>query len=340
MAPTPFRVVIVGGGPAGIATALALIQQQQQQQPLSSPLQITLLELRETVQTLGGAVNLTPLALRYLDSIGAGKRLRSQASPVSAIELVGHRLGNLLVKLWPNVDAVRVQRQVLVETLLETLHHEADPEAVRIEYGAKITSFEDFGPQDAAGGGVRVKWINSKDGNTEHVVEADLLIGCDGIHSQVRREMVEADRPMTYTGRCSAYGYAKATSKEASQWKRSDGKPLIKDTTLVQNGVDSLLITFHQPLDKRDSLFLAALMPVPEPEGSLREGWTVLGADKEGLKQNILSRYKGGPLTCLPEILDRCQEWFFFPIYMLPQEGTWSNGRVQLLGDAAHAVSI
>lgn len=338
MAPSPFKIVIVGAGPAGLATALALIHQRKNDDATTaSPVHITLLERRESVQTLGGAINLTPLALRYLDSMGAGKALREASSPVSSIELVGHRLGNLLVKLWPGVDAIRILRQTLVEGLLAALKEQSSDDGdVTIVYGAKITTMEQFGSEDSTSEGVRVAWAQN---GTEHTTDAHLLIGCDGIHSQVRNALVDPDREKTYAGRSNAYGYAKVTPEEATRWTRSDGEPLIKDTTLIQNGGNSLLVTYFQKPEERDALYLASLTPTPEPSGGSREGWSVLGADKEGIKQSILDNYKNGPLTCLPDILDRCQEWFFFPIYMLSPGGRWSKGRVQLLGDAAHAVS-
>lgn len=327
---TPFRVVIVGGGPAGLATALALANAQKQN-PSSSRIHITLLERRESVQRLGGAVNLTPLALRYLDALHAGQRLRAACSPVSAIELVGNRLGNLIVQLWPGVDAVRVQRLTLVECLLETLREQADPALLDVQYGARITSMQD------SDDGVSVQWTTAN--KDKHEAVADMLIGCDGIHSQVRSQLVDPDRKKSYDGRSNAYGYVHATPDEAATWKRTDGKPLITDTTLLQNGVDSLLMTYYQPPAERDSLYVAAVMPTPEPDGGSREGWTMAGANKDGLKKDIEDKFRNGPLACVPEILQRCQEWYLFPIYMLAPGGIWSKGRVQLLGDAAHAVS-
>lgn len=340
----PFHVVIIGGGPGGLATALSLAQHPSCS---TSRARVTVLELRDTVQTIGGAINLTPLALRYLDSLGAGKRLRPRGSPVSAIELVAHRTGRLLGQLWPGVDALRVQRQYLVESLLAALREETDSKLVTIEYGARVVDIEEYGDANNATGGVRVVWSKAGSDGDRHVIDADLVVGADGIHSQVR-SFFDANREKTYSGKCVAYGFIRTTPEEAAQWKRADGQPLVTDTTLVQHGSQSLLVTYYQAQGERDGLYLAAVMPVEDASpanggngaASSREGWSVRSADKAGLKRDIAAMFSGGSLSCLEEIIGRCGDWFFYPVYMLPPDGTWSSGRLQLIGDAAHAVSV
>src|SRR4051794_33013119 len=98
------HIIIIGAGPAGLAAALALNQLSTP----SSPTRVTVLELRPNIQTLGGAVNLTPLAMRYLDALGVGARLRPLGVKVSHINITSLRTGTSLGKLWPNVDAIRV----------------------------------------------------------------------------------------------------------------------------------------------------------------------------------------------------------------------------------------
>ncbi|KHN97901.1 salicylate hydroxylase [Metarhizium album ARSEF 1941] len=339
--PKPFRVVIVGAGPAGLAAALALIKQP----PVpSSPLHLTVLEVRDRVQTLGGAVNLTPLALRYLDWLGAGAGLRRRAAAVSAIEVVAHRTGALLGRLWPGVDAVRAQRRVVVEALRDAVHEASGPEGVDVVYGARISAMREFGTPDC--GGLVVTYVVGGGGSSpgRHVLEADVVVGCDGIHSQVRAALVEPGRGETYSGKCSTYGYADlrgeraacaSGSELAGSWVRADGSPLVTDTTVVAKGGEALLATYFEP--SREKLYLAVVNAVPEREDA-REGWSVHGADKEGIRRSIREMFEGGALKCLGEIVDLCEEWFFFPVYMLPPEGRWCSGRAILIGDAAHAM--
>ncbi|KAK3196606.1 hypothetical protein K4F52_000488 [Lecanicillium sp. MT-2017a] len=332
---TTFNIVIIGAGPGGLAAALSLAKHPSSKM---LPIHITLLELRQTIQTVGGTVNMTPLALRYLDSLGAGKRLRPRGSTVSAIELVAHRTAKLIARLWPNVDALRVRRQALGESLLETLQQEVDPQIITIEYGAKVLDIEQYGSAEREDGGVRVTWTKSAGaGDTPKSINANLVIGSDGIHSQVRRH-VEPARAKEYSGKSFAYGFIPITQQEAAKWKRADGKPLINDTTLVRQGSQTFIMTYYEAPGARTGLYLAAVIPLEEATGGSREGWAARNADKAALKSSISNTFAGGNMDCLTEIIGQCDDWFLFPVYTLSPNGLWSSGRILLIGDAGHAM--
>src|SRR5438105_7336552 len=97
------KIMILGAGPAGVSAALALSKLST----ASAPLEIHLFELRPGPQPHGSSVNLTPLAMRYLDHLGAGTRLRRRSSPVRAVDIVSLRTGRYLGSLWGGVDAIR-----------------------------------------------------------------------------------------------------------------------------------------------------------------------------------------------------------------------------------------
>jgi 2-polyprenyl-6-methoxyphenol hydroxylase-like FAD-dependent oxidoreductase len=54
---------------------------------------------------------------------------------------------------------------------------------------------------------------------------------------------------------------------------------------------------------------------------------------------NILRRFENSALPNLKNLVNDIDEWFLYPVYLLPPDGKWSIDRVMLLGDAAHAVS-
>jgi salicylate hydroxylase len=66
MTSQPLQILILGGGIAGLTTALSLTKFSP-----SPPPTITIFEIRPEPATIGGAVNLTPNALRLLSHLGA-----------------------------------------------------------------------------------------------------------------------------------------------------------------------------------------------------------------------------------------------------------------------------
>lgn len=224
---------------------------------------------------------------------------------------------------------------------MKTLNDLPKEKRVDVMFGARIETIVEQGNMSGDGGNIKVTLKRSSSAAEPQVLEADLLLGCDGLHSQVRSLVVDPERLKTYSGKCAIYGYTQqpVTPEQSARWLRKDGAPLITDTTLVSKGNDSLLMSYYEP--RHDRLYMAAVMPLEDMgmDGS-REGWAVRGTDKVGLKKNIAELYTGGGLDCLNEIVDRCDEWFFFPVYMLPPGGEWVKGRALLLGDAAHGVSF
>jgi len=66
MSPQGYQILILGGGVAGLTTALALTKFAS----ASLCPTITIFEIRSEPGTVGGAINLTPNALRLLDYLG------------------------------------------------------------------------------------------------------------------------------------------------------------------------------------------------------------------------------------------------------------------------------
>jgi 2-polyprenyl-6-methoxyphenol hydroxylase-like FAD-dependent oxidoreductase len=214
-------------------------------------------------------------------------------------------------------------------------------QVLRVVFGARIQSIEESGEADGEGS-VRIRFTRHSN-HTPDQVTGDILLGCDGIHSQVRRTLVDPERSKSYSGKCVANGYAKVSRSQVAGWARGDGHQLLRDTTMVSRGGHSLLISHYQPDDEH--VYVAAVLPRPEPaadsDGSTRTGWATATADRASLKADIADTFAGGPLRqSLKELVDMCEEWNFFPVYMLPPGGMWVQGRVLLLGDAAHAVGL
>lgn len=308
----PFNILIIGGGVVGIASAIALSKASFS----STELKITVFELRDQPGNIGGAVNLTPTAARCLDILGVLDVLKKRKGgcEVGLIEVFSLHTGSSLGSIDYNGDGNgfggyrgwRVMRSELMQALLEV----AQDIGIQIEYSKKLVGVDDT-PES-----VTVRFEDGSDA-TGH-----LVLGCDGIHSATRMQ-IEPGRVPKYSGISSAYGFT-----------TTDEKMFFQDTALAQSRSGALLTTYCD--DSRRRVYLAAMM---EQKGEIsKEGWRAMGKDQEAVRENILSRFSESALPNIKDLVSSADEWFLYPVYVLPPDGKWCTERVMLLGDAAHAV--
>jgi salicylate hydroxylase len=85
------RILVLGGGVSGLTTAMALSKFA----PTHVTPQIDVFEIRQQPGTVGGAINLTPNALRLLDHLGVYRIIcdRHYGITVNAVEVfsIHHR---------------------------------------------------------------------------------------------------------------------------------------------------------------------------------------------------------------------------------------------------------
>ena len=177
----PLRILVVGAGVGGISVARGLLRDGHH---------VTVFEQRPDARAGGGAVTIWPNGATVLEQLGvdmdgAGQLLSTVRVVTSAGRpLVALDLTAIVDRLGASVRMV--PRRALLERLLAgfpTDHIQYDRRA------AKVASTPD---------GVRVEFANGS------VVEGDLLIGADGLHSKIR-DVVGA-RDAEPTGWCSWQG--------------------------------------------------------------------------------------------------------------------------------------
>ncbi len=287
------KAIVIGAGIGGLAVAIALIRAGHSVRVFERAL-----ELAE----VGAGLALWPNATRALRGLGVGDAVDALA--VSQLgggirtwdgELLVNQSGETLRERYgtPTIVAHRVELQQLLARALpaECLH-----------FGAEFQRFE----QDEYG--VAAHFDNGT------VEEADVLIGADGIHSVLRRQLFPASVPR-YAGYTAWRGVApfEHTSTEAF-WGESWGAGVRFGLAPLRRGRAYWFCT--QNAAEGD------LVPVTRRKAHLKE----------------LFRGWHHPIETL---IDRtpADATLQNDIHDLAPLSAWTCGRVALLGDAAHAMT-
>lgn len=192
--------------------------------------------------------------------------------------------------------------------LYRVLHEEALARGIRVEHGKRLVDAQDTGE------GVRAVFADGSE------AVGDLLIGCDGVHSTVRRIIDPAAPAPTYAGLLTTGGYARGVSveAEAGSYEMIFGRRAFFGYARAPGG----------------EVWWFANVPRPD-EPTAGE---VKASDGEW-RRLLLELYRddAGPAVALieatPEIMPMS------PIHSVPHLPTWHRGRMIVTGDAAHAPS-
>ena len=161
------RIAIVGGGIGGLTVALALRE---------FGFEAEVYEQAPELLDVGAAIAVWPNAMRVLERLRLGDTIRAYAGEMNEIRWLNTR-GHLLNQLSIS-GALALPRADLQATLL----HASQP--AKIHLGHSLVSYEQQHDKVIA---------TFTNGNS---IEADFLIGADGIHSDVRAQFLGADQPI------------------------------------------------------------------------------------------------------------------------------------------------
>ncbi|MFF4911061.1 FAD-dependent oxidoreductase [Streptomyces sp. NPDC001260] len=285
------EVLVAGAGPVGLTAAHELARRG---------LRVRLVDAAPGPARTSRAVAVHPRTLETLDQMGVVDALRERGRENRAFTMFAS--GRRLVRLQADYSSMptRFPYTVIVEqTATEAVLREAvAAHGVSVEWGVKVRDFE----QDADA--VRVR-LEHADGATE-VCRADWLVGCDGGHSTVRKQL---------------------------------GLPLIGDSRDTWMLADAPVRTDLVP----DSIYWVhtgrqAMMMVPYArEGHWRLLDTAPGAQgTDGAGERFAQKLSAGLGTAVAVGEPEWSSVFTFQQRMVPRMHV---GRVFVAGDAAHVHS-
>ncbi|KAF8404435.1 hypothetical protein HHK36_009320 [Tetracentron sinense] len=183
-------VVIVGAGIAGLATAIALMK---------VGVRALVLERSHELRATGGALNLFPNAWVALEALGVAHKLTRIYTPLDKGYITNVATGEIQEVSYARMDRTgKGLRSVHRRALVEALAEELPPGMIR--FSSKLVSIETQTLEDSS----PIAILHMEDGT---IIKAEVLVGCDGVHSVVAR-WLGLTTPI-HSGRTAVLGMAK-----------------------------------------------------------------------------------------------------------------------------------
>jgi salicylate hydroxylase len=290
-------VLVLGGGIAGLALALALARGGRG---------AIVLESRPRFATEGAGIQLGANGVKVLERLGLAERLRPEVGePASLVVFDGRsarRLAQLPLGGWfaarHGAPYWTMHRGDLHAALVATARQQRHVE-LRADYALKALRQEPSGVllEDRAG---------------QRLVGA-ALVGADGLWSTVRQTICPAARPQL----------AGATAARALLAAGVAGA-LAEPHVGLWLGAGANVV--HYPV--RAGREVAVVIIVREP-------WSASAAESRVAAKAALAPL-GAFHHSLTDVLGRAADYRKWALYRLARLPTWSCGRIGLIGDAAH----
>lgn len=311
------RVIIVGAGIGGLATALMLERRG---------IRATVYEQSPEVREVGVGINTLPHAIRELAEIGL----------LPALDRVGVRTRELVYlnrqgqEVWREprgIDAGHAVPQFSIHRgRLQGVLHEAvlkrlGPEAMKT--GLSLAGFMDDE------GGVTAHFTDSRTGGPGLTVRGDVLIAADGIHSVARQRFYPNEGPPKWNGVLMWRG--------ATLWQPwGDGR-----TMAIGGGMGAKFVLYPIAPPEDDGSgparqlmnWVVNIKCAPEGAPPSRESWSRPAPRATVLAHARRFAVPGYDVNALVEATPQAYEYPMADRDPLPR---WTFGRVTLLGDAAH----
>jgi salicylate hydroxylase len=291
------RVAIIGGGIGGLTAANALLR---------AGIEVAVYEATAELKEIGAGVALHPNAMKVLRAIGVEDEVRKVEGGSEWQVMRNWKTGRMIARTSRQQQAASfglagatVHRADLLDVLADAL----PPDIVTL--GKRCTEVRSDGDTAVA---------HFADGSE---IEADVIVGADGIHSTVRGSLFGPDAPR-FTGKICYRSVVPTAGvrggppvSESAQWFGPHGTIVLYPL----RGAELVNVVCHY-----------------DDDGYRHESWIA-----ECGREEVLERYAGWNESLL-RLFAAAGTWYKWALYDRDPIPQWTRGRVTVLGDAAHAM--
>ena len=295
------RVAIIGGGIGGLTAANALAR---------AGIEVAVYEAAAELREIGAGVALHPNAMKVLRAIGVEGNVRAVAGQAPWQVMRNWKTGRVIGKTNREQQAASfgitgatVHRADLLDVLAGALP------AGLVTLGKRCTGVRPDGDLAVA---------CFADGSE---VEADVIVGADGIHSAVRASLFGPDAPR-FTGKIC---YRSVVPTGGAQWPRAGGAQWLSTEGSQWFGPHGTVVLY--PLRGEELINVVCHY---DDAGYRHESWIA-----ECSRQEVTERYAGWHES-LVRLFAASETWYKWALYDRDPIPRWTRGRATVLGDAAH----
>jgi len=292
------KTLIIGAGIGGSALALALEQHG---------LEYELLEQAAAFEEVGAGIQLSPNGVRVLERLGLKQQLSEFCTTPQAHRYSVWNTGEtiLTTPLMPKVlnayghAYYHAHRPDLIDALTTSLN------PARLRLGTQVR---------AVGQNEQGVWAECDDGSRH---SGDVLVGADGVHSVVREQVFKPDAPrpsgyVTWRGVVNTQDIAHLDIPVCAH---------------VDMGPRLSFVYYYVSAGRKFNwLALGAA------SGARRESWS-----QTSTRDEVIASFDGW-YDRPRQVIEATPETFVTALYDRDPLDTWVEGRIALMGDAAHAM--
>ena len=308
------KIAIIGGGIGGMTLALSLHD--------AGIRDVDIYESDARITELGVGINVLPHAVRELTELGLHEALAATAIPTAEIvyysshgqRIWGEPRGLAAGYKWPQFSVHRGELlMILYRAVIERLGED------RVHLGHHLAQFGE------AHGYAWAEFVDRADGSPVESIGADVLVGCDGVHSVVRQTLYPHEGPPKWNG--------------ITMWRGvTRGKPFLSGRTMIMAGHFSRRVVAY-PISKRREdrgealINWVAELKVSDDRPMPRQDWQHKAAVEDAVRP--FENFKFDFLD-VPAMIRGAEAVYQYPMVDRDPLPTWHHGRITLLGDAAH----